>query len=129
MLPPFSLHPEDGDCKVFRNDGILPHHYTQSQPRRPHFTLKMETERSSETLVSYHITTRCNNSDDCDLDLHGRENLSLIFSPSLYPYAKVNAKWGQDSSRFSFPKLLNGFRKSVYVSYRANVILVHIGSL
>jgi hypothetical protein len=31
MLPPISLHPEDGDSMVLRNVGILPHHYTVSE--------------------------------------------------------------------------------------------------
>jgi len=35
------------------NAGILPQHYTASQ----HTTVKMETARTSETLVSYHNTT------------------------------------------------------------------------
>jgi len=33
-LPP-SLRPEDEGSKTIRNDGILPYHYTTSQPRRP----------------------------------------------------------------------------------------------
>jgi len=28
------LHPENGSCKILRNVGIQPHHYTISQPRR-----------------------------------------------------------------------------------------------
>jgi hypothetical protein len=27
------LHPENGDSKVFRNVGLIPQHYTTSQPR------------------------------------------------------------------------------------------------
>jgi len=34
MLP-LSLHAEDGGNTVLRNIGILPHHFTTSQPRRP----------------------------------------------------------------------------------------------
>jgi len=33
---------------------------------RLHFTLKMETARSSETFVYYHNSRRCHNPEDCD---------------------------------------------------------------
>jgi hypothetical protein len=32
---PWWLHPEDGASMDLRNVGILPQHYTVSQPRRP----------------------------------------------------------------------------------------------
>jgi hypothetical protein len=35
LLPPCSLHPEDGDSIFLRKAGVLPHHYLVSQPRRP----------------------------------------------------------------------------------------------
>jgi len=34
-----------------------------------HFTLKTETARPTETLVSYHITTWCHNPEDRDLNI------------------------------------------------------------
>jgi len=46
----------------------------------------METAQSSETLVSYRMTTRCNNPEDHDTNLHCCENLKspiwkhLLFS-------------------------------------------------
>jgi len=38
-------------------------------------TLKMDAAWSSEMLVCYHIATRRYNPEDCDLNLHRRENL------------------------------------------------------
>jgi len=35
----------------------------------------METESYSETLFRYHITIRCHNSEDYDLNIHRRGNL------------------------------------------------------
>jgi hypothetical protein len=42
-----------------------------------HFTLKMDVAMSSETLVSYHNTTRRHNTEDLDLNYYRRENLKL----------------------------------------------------
>jgi hypothetical protein len=43
----------------------------------PSFPPKMEAVRSSETSVSYHITTWHHNPEDRDLNLHRRENLNV----------------------------------------------------
>jgi hypothetical protein len=45
--------------------------------------LKMEAARTSETLVSYHITTRHPNSEDRDLNLHLKSRLYSIFHTQL----------------------------------------------
>jgi hypothetical protein len=39
------------------------------------FSLKMEAARSSEALVSYHITAWRHNPEDLDMNLHDRGNL------------------------------------------------------
>jgi hypothetical protein len=89
-------NPEDGGSMDLRNAGILPQHYSTSQPTRwrqhgplkrwyPTTTLhgvttqKMEAARTSETLVSYTNNTRHHKPEDpegLDLNLHGRGNLS-----------------------------------------------------
>jgi len=42
--------PEDGGSMVLRNDGILPQHYTASQPRRPRL------ESKSVVDLTLHVT-------------------------------------------------------------------------
>jgi len=39
-----------------------------------HFTLKVEAARSSEMLISYHITRKNHNPEDYDLNIHSYEN-------------------------------------------------------
>jgi hypothetical protein len=46
-------------------------------------TLKIEAERSSETSVSYHRTTRRKNPENHDLNLHSREKLQCRKRPDL----------------------------------------------
>jgi hypothetical protein len=76
-----------------------------------HFTLKMEAARSSETLVSYHITTRRQDSEDLDLNLHRRENTKFdSINRSCY-----NSKFRHDGS-LPLERLVYGVLMPVYLS-------------
>jgi hypothetical protein len=57
--------------------------------------MKMQTVRSSETLVSYHNTTRHHNSEDYDLNLHRSENLKSHFFASSISH---QLRWADHSS-------------------------------
>jgi hypothetical protein len=62
MLPPFSLRPEDGASMVLRKVGILPQHYTVSQPRRP----RHETALVSGMKIMHFVNI------SVYLNIHGR---------------------------------------------------------
>jgi len=127
MLPPNSGRCEDKGSKDLRNVGILPHQYTVSQTRRlrtesvpNHFTLKMEAAKSSETLVSYRITTRCHKPEDYEL------NLYLITSPwrwrqygppkRWYPATSLHGIVTQKTTTWIFTTVKISSRMSLYFS-------------
>jgi len=56
MLP--SFHLEDGSNKFLRNAGILPHHYTASQPRRPRLESPNAIEQSHSWETDSHSTSQ-----------------------------------------------------------------------
>jgi uncharacterized protein Veg len=73
------LHSEDGRSKVLRNVGILPHHYTVSQPRRPGLITKLRSEDGrSKVLRNVGIISQdymAPQPEDRDMNLYSRENL------------------------------------------------------
>jgi hypothetical protein len=54
----------------------------------------MEAARSSETLVSYHITTRRHNPEDYDLNLHRRDKVKVKLSLCLTKHRAMKTYWG-----------------------------------
>jgi hypothetical protein len=50
----------------------------------------MEAARSSETSVSYHITTRRHNPEDRDLNPHRRENLKFRTDELIFGGTQAN---------------------------------------
>jgi len=91
---------EDGGTKVLRNVDILPQHYTawrwrqQGSPKLWYPTttvhgLKMEAARFSETLISYHNSTRRYNPEDLNLNVHLCESLKSRVISVLFTFSRT----------------------------------------
>jgi len=69
---------------------ILPVLYIYSLTSSTHFTLKMDAAWYSETLVSYHNITWCQNTEDLDLNIHRRVNLKSRFFLIYHPLSTLS---------------------------------------
>jgi hypothetical protein len=70
------------------------------------FMLKIEAVRSSEMLVSYHITTWHHNLEECSVNLHHYENLTSLILLDLIILTLLGAEHRlRNSSCCNFPHL------------------------
>jgi len=68
----------------------------------------MEAAWSTETMVTYHITTRHRNREDGELNLHRRENLKFCNSNGIK--MKSFSLLEEEINTFEFFSHTNGFR-------------------
>jgi hypothetical protein len=114
MLP--SLHPEDGGSMFLRNLGILPHRYTESQPKRP----RLESSRPWKPQISYslfYMMFKDLRAISKEFHLFSHKPVKSVFSESRkttdFPVTRVTFPWKYHTCIKTFSwKLLVGLKRA-----------------